>query len=119
VCPDPGSRAPVTAEPDKGNFNTAVGKDALANNTTASENSAVGAEALQSNTTGDGNTHIQTTAFIAGIRGVTGPWLFTLAPRLTPDFSRTPSRPGNARPIERGHEDTAMTIAERLESDSP
>jgi hypothetical protein len=39
-----------------GNFNTAAGSQALQNNTTGSDNTATGGAALQNNTTGSGNT---------------------------------------------------------------
>jgi hypothetical protein len=53
-----GFALPVTAEPDKGSFNTATGKDALKSNTTGSFNTAVGADALESNTTGNQSTAV-------------------------------------------------------------
>lgn len=60
---------PVTAQPNNGSDNTAVGKHALKSNTTGSFNTAVGADALESNTTGSENTAVGADALLSNTTG--------------------------------------------------
>jgi len=53
-----------------GNDNTAIGFQALANNTIGESNTATGEQALQSNTTGNNNTAVGTIAMLANTTGI-------------------------------------------------